>query len=112
MARHRLSLTDATYLHTTLLTAQLSWFDLLLVASSTPDFPALNGTTARDEKRPVLTMPTTVASTLLQRSDSRTTHALADDPGASPDECLVRAGGLLSNTRLAVGKDRCSRSSG
>ena len=68
MDRHWLSLTDATYLHTTLLTAQLSWFDLLLVASSTPDFPALNGTTARDEKRPVLTMPTTVASTLLQRS--------------------------------------------
>jgi|GEM_PF-3381517 len=68
MAHHRLSLTDATYLHTTLLTAQLSWFDLLLVASSTPDFPVLDCTTARDEKRPVLTTPTTVGSTLLQQS--------------------------------------------
>ena len=67
MAQHRLSLADATCLHDALQTDRLSWFDLLLVASSSPDFPPTGGIIC-DETRPLLTKRNRVGSTLLQLS--------------------------------------------
>ncbi len=75
MAQHRLTLADAIYLHRVCPNTRLSWFDMLLIASATPDFPLPHATAC-----PPVTVPGRIGSTLLQSSLPELSELLQSHP--------------------------------